>query len=643
MGTESTLPDRWFFEEQPAGRSHSPGLLQKKTLDRSLDTFVREVLQNVNDAGLDNDDPVRVTFRLVDLTDDEEFRDAVRWDDLLTHVRGAAKEQNGPGLEEYLEYLNDGGSFRVLVVEEENTTGIQGDEISPGTDYTALVRDPGSSNKTGETAGRHGLGSSVLWVASGLQTVLFNSVLADEEPGQESPRFVGRSFIPTHETPDGAWHENEGWFGSPTGFDDDDLQRPESVWDGPARDLADRLRISRPDVSGTSTAIVGFRDPSDPSMSDQPNPSEIADTFEESAAEYFWPAISQGDLEVHLDMEGDERTVDSDTIEDFDSVAPYIECYEGRTDAPKTLGGPGQVASLEFPYEIRSKRKEQTPSEGKVSLAVRRAYPDEEERIGDIAMFRGSGMVVKYKPAHHLGFSGKFHAVLACGNARPGPDEDPTQADRAIEEFLAMAEPPAHDEWYGKNNDELKGDYEDGSVKCIRKLKTGLLREYLSDLLYGDEDEGGETLNPGRAILPRTRSSRGRSEHDGTPSIPSPFDYTVDSEIVHDHWVFRGVVGPDEDVGDVVDWSVTIGLKAMYEDNSEADDIPIADVELRGSSDARWSSSDGEAEVVVDSGVNELRFTIESKQFGDTDPRLGDVGETKFKITDGTIHVEEGE
>jgi hypothetical protein len=640
MSSYTDRPDEWWFKRQPPGQSHSPGLLQKKTLDRSLDTFVREVLQNINDAGLDNDDPVEVSFRLIEIDDTERdtFEDAICWDSLVEHVRAAAEEQDGPGLEQYLEYLDDGGSVRVLVVEEQNTSGIQGDEVSTDCDYAALVRDPGSSNKGGETGGRHGLGSSVLWVASGLQTVLFNSNLAEERAEQESPRLVGRSFVPTHQTSDGQWYDNEGWFGSPTGFDDPDLERPESIWNGSAEELASRLGISRSDGPGTSTMIVGFRDPSDPSMEEQPSASDVADTFERATAEYFWPAISRGRLSVHIDMLGDERHVSEETIRDYESVSPFVRCYEARAEATSHLGGPGDVASLEFDYEIRSKKQTDTPEEGQISLAVRRAYPDEEERVGEIAMFRGSGMVVKYKPGHHLGFSEKFHGVLACGNARADSGEEPTRSDRAIEEFLSMAEPPAHDDWVGKNNDELKGTYESGCVACVKRLKKDLLRNHLSELLYRNEEKAGESIRPQRAILPKTRRPSAGRRSASTPSIPSPFDWEVTSEFDSGRWRFDGWIEPDVDE-DVAEWDAEIEVAAMFEDGREASSIPIHGIRVEGET-AVGSVEDGRAILEADGDVR-VSFYIDSEVFGDADPRSGSVGETKFKIIDGSIGIAE--
>ncbi|WP_148708233.1 hypothetical protein [Haloferax sp. Atlit-12N] len=643
MRSDSARPEGWWFKEQPPGQSHSPGLLQKKTLDRSLDTFVKEILQNINDAGLENEHPVEVTFRLVELQDPRDvFEEAIGWDSLLKHVRAAAQEQSSPGLKEYLDYLDSGGKLRILVAEERNTSGIQGDEVSTDCDYAALVRDPGSSNKTGDTGGRHGLGSSVLWVASGLQTVVFNSTLAEELDDQDSPRLVGRSFVPTHQTPGGQWYDNEGWFGSPTGLSNPDLERPESMWSNVAEDLAQELSLERPDVPGTSTMIVGFRDPSDPSMEEQPSPSEVADIFEQTAADYFWPAISRGDLEVYLDMAGDEREITDDTIRDHDGVAPFIDCYERRDGAPDSLGGPGEVASREFDYEIRSRKDRKTPESGPVSLAARKAYPDEEERVGEIAFFRGSGMVVKYKPARHLGFSEKFHGVLACGNARTQPGRTPTREDRAIDEFLAMAEPPAHDDWVGKKNDELKGTFEPGCVKRVRKLKRDLLKKHLSKLLYGTQERSGDSIRPDRDILPKTRRSGGRSNGVSTPNVSSPFDWRVtESEVDKNRWTFVGWIEPDLDVeGEIRQWEVEIEIAAMFEDDREASKIPVEEVEVTGSHVGR-RLDDGRGVIEVKDDTGKIEFDIRSESLADADPRLGDLGETKFKIVDGSISIEE--
>ncbi|GGN98638.1 hypothetical protein [Haloarcula pellucida] len=645
MSSGSELPDGWWFEDQPCGRTRQPGLLQKKTVDRSIDTFVREILQNITDAGLDNGDPVEVTFRLLELDAEDRaaFDDAVCWEDLFAHAESAGREQDGAGIEDYIEYLEDGGPLRVLIAEEENTTGIQGNEVDKRTDYAALVRDPGRSNKESSSAGRHGLGSVVLWVASGLQSVVFNSSLADDGPEQESPRLVGRSFLPTHELSEGECYDTEGWFGSPTGLDNDQLERPESIWGDLASDMADDMLLSRShlDSSGTSTMILGFRDPSDPSMDDQPGPEEILDTFETATIENFWPAISKDELRVKFDMAGEERQVTSDNIDDYDSIRPFVECYEQRLDASDSLGDPGEVASVDVDYNIQSLKEEVTPTDGQVTVAARKAYPHEEDFRSEIAYFRGAGMVVNYKPGRYLGFSGKYHAILVAGEARTPNGEDHSPADEAVENFLAMAEPVAHNKWYGSGNDELQAEYESGCAQTADSLTTGVLRDGLAELFYSDDIDTSKPASPDRDILPPTRSTKSKRPEPPGPSRAPLFEWGVTDCIEDRRWRFDGQIEPNRDL--VTDWQVVIELRAMFEDDQEAEQIPIDDIEYEEKSNLDHTYSDGRVKLTATDDVGRVEFVVKSEQLAAVDPRLGDATETKFKIVDGYVSVPDDE
>ena len=662
----SELPDEWWFDDVPCGRTRKQGLIQKKTFSRDLDTFVREILQNSIDARDDDSEPVEVTFKLREFGDKTAFEDAILWDDLYNHVKSGGRDQDGHGLTDYVEYLEDGGAFRVLTIEEKNGKGIQGNEEDQDSDYAALIRDPGSSNKGGSTGGRHGLGSTLLWVASGFQTVLFNSTLADERSGQTSPRIVGRSFIPTHELSDGECYDNDGWFGSPSGLNRAELMRPESIWGDTAAELATDLGMSRPDANGTTIMIPGFRDPSDPAMDDQPSPEELCGVFEKASAEYFWPAVSRGDLEVDVEMCGHEATINQDTIRDYETISPFVECYNKMDTAPGSFNGPGTVAKTDYEYTIKSKKESEceddedypTPTDGEITVAARKANPSDTDgnaasRLGEIAMFRGPGMVVKYKPGHYLGHSGKYHGILAAGKARTDPEDDHSDTDEAVDDFLAMAEPPMHDKWYGKNNDELKAEYEQGCAGIAEDISTKLLRNALSKILYSQSERSGSVIRPNRDILPRTRSditTEGDGPPPSTPSVPLLFEWTITDKITDGEWIFDGTVGPNQDRQMIANnplerWDLTFELVALFEDGTEADHIIIEDVDIQSVvggtvADVVFDKqSDGKkGHIEVSENIDEIEFAIKAQLPG-TESRLGDVTKTRLKITDGSVEV----
>ncbi|AGB17584.1 hypothetical protein Halru_3018 [Halovivax ruber XH-70] len=666
-GSATDSSSVWWFEDVPCGRTRKQGLIQKKTFSRDLETFVREILQNSVDARYDPSEPVQVTFRLRELDDRTAFEEAIQWDDLYAHVKAGGKDQDGHGLADYVKYLENGGAFRLLTIEEKNAKGIQGNEEDQDSDYAALIRDPGASNKGGSTGGRHGLGSTLLWVTSGFQTVLFNSTLAEERPGQTSPRLVGRCFIPTHDLSEGECYSNDGWFGSESGFQRDELKRPESIWNDQAEVLAEDLGMARPDANGTTIMIPGFRDPSDPAMDDQPSPDELYNEFIRATAEYFWPAIRGGNLQVEIDVCGEDTRLTQETIQDNDLVSPFVECFDRMRNASDSFNGPGTVAKTDQEYGIVSKKEGEcddneeypTPTEGHVTVAARKANPSDtegspSERLGEVAMFRGPGMVVKYKSGHYLGHSGKYHALLAAGKARTPSEESHSPSDEAIDDFLAMAEPPMHDRWYGKKNDELKAKYESGCVGPAEDLTTKTLRSALSKILYSRSDRSGTLTRPHRDILPRTRSdlrTEGGTKKPPSPSIPPLFEWHISDRIAGDEWLFSGTVGPNSErkaIGDgpIEEWEATFELVALFEDNREADTVVVEDIDAEvadgsGQIDVAETRENGEKSYV--NAVGDVRSaTVEIEaQLDGVEARLGDLAKTRLKLDDGSVEVGE--
>jgi len=79
-----------------------------------LETFVREILQNSTDARDEDTEPVEVSFRLREFEDRSEFDSAILWNDLYKHVKAGGDDQDGHGLSDYVDYLENGGRFGPL-------------------------------------------------------------------------------------------------------------------------------------------------------------------------------------------------------------------------------------------------------------------------------------------------------------------------------------------------------------------------------------------------------------------------------------------------------------------------------------------------------------------------------------------------
>lgn len=466
----------WLFRQAPADGGRDFGNANVWSFDPGLDVFVREVLQNAKDAAVGRE-TVRVRFRFVTLAGDDldAYREAVKWSELESHLAASAK-----GKQKFNTLLADGlrridkvGEMVLLLVEDFGTTGLTGPEAGSGA-FTALCRNNLDSNK-GDTAagGAFGLGKAVLWRASRLSTVLFNSNLLTPQDGNERNRVFGRCELAWHEG-DGGMFAGPGWFGDATG------DNATSLWGNAA--LAKALYLSRGEDVGTTACVVGFHDASDDT--DRP-PAELAREIVRHAATNFFPAMVSGKLEVNVEVYDSGRdfrdgkpaltqTVnpadhlpahvrmlmqfrDGDTKEQFEDEGQEVVAAAVTLTVPRRTGDP--------PHAEQSH-----PAVLLITPAADEEAAEQKKRQFRLSVFRGPGMVVfdESLQAACLG-ARPFHALLVCGKgpAEVAPDvpRPSPVADAAAEQFLRVAEPPSHDDWTA--TPDLKALYARG---CVTKL-----------------------------------------------------------------------------------------------------------------------------------------------------------------------------
>jgi len=380
-----------------------------------LKTFVREVLQNSNDARLDNDQPARVSFKLESLQDDEaiEYLRALDIETWSEHANLATDTESGKHIAEAIERIQDDEEIRVLTIKDENTEGLLGEENADESNFTALVRDVLFSSKSGDAAGgSYGLGKAVLWLYSGLSLVMFNSTLSEPNPKDRSPRLIGRTRLPTHKAEDGdTVYQGHGWYGNLNG--DEEGARPESVWGDEAESIADDLYLSRPDVPGTSIQVVDFRVPTAEERLDN---EELADQITEMAIEWFWPAIYRGDLEVAVEVDGETKQA---SIDEYPQYEPFTTCLNDRDNSVSQLDEPGDVAQETISLNVPEKSNGDNGADGQLDLLVRYADSGEYQHRNEVAFVRGAGMVVEYYDRDRVVVGNQdFHAALLGGRAR---------------------------------------------------------------------------------------------------------------------------------------------------------------------------------------------------------------------------------
>lgn len=609
----------WFFFSGGPGAPRYGDDPTKHAVDHDTETFVREVLQNANDQGLENGEPVRVTFKILTLsgTERSEFLDALGWTDGLEHRLNAVTEADrGRGYEDLLTRLDDPeAELRLLVVEDENTTGLTGrwDEDS---NYAALVRDELYSSKRDDRAGgSYGLGKSVLWTFSGASTVVFHSRLADAvgDP-RGSRRLIARTKLPTHRTNDQSY-QGAGWLCRTV--ETEDGPKPQSLWDGEATALGRDLHLERPSTAGTSIMVVDYRDPT---RDERLTIEELGDEFVEAAVKYFWPAMQRGDLEVSVQVNGETREAD---VRDVPSVRPFVECFESRSDDDQTLDTPGDVAGVDVPVSLPPRSNGDETPRASVRLAARLASPaDDDTLLNRVALFRGAGMVVKYYDQSRVAFGDRnFHAVLSCGEANDF--RDVTEGDREVERFLRYAEPPEHDDWQSTEN--LREQYRRGFRTALDDM-FGTLRDGLRHLV-------AQTDARGEALTDRVRKRFPiHGGHARTRSVPSPsavFDMQSFSGFENNRWEFGGRIEPTEE--NFEGWTAKVSLTGIGEDGSRHDEIPIQSIET-AHPDVTTHCEEGIATITAGPDAADVEFDGESEPIGDGDVRSGQVGETQLEI-----------
>ena len=626
-----TTDYEWFFFSGGPGAPRYGDDPTKHAVDHDTETFVREVLQNANDQKRDDDVPVDVTFRFVTLTgkDRREFLDALQWEHGLRQRLGTiATSDQGRGYEQLLNRFEDPDKeIRLLIVEDRNTTGLTGgwDDDS---NYAALVRDELYSSKQDDTAGgSYGLGKSVLWTFSGTSTVIFNSYPEVAGAETQAQRLIGRTKLPTHEIPDNeTTYQGAGWLCHPTRTDDG--VRPEALTGDEAAKLARDLNITRPAMSGTSAMVVDFRDPT---REARPELEEVASEFVEAAVKYFWPAIYRGDLNVSV--ETPETTIEAD-VDGVQSIKPFVECFERRfDDNNSSLDTPGDVSGLDIPMKIPPRADRTETPDGTVRLAARLASPaDDDTYLNKVALFRGSGMVVKYLDQSRVAFGDRnFHGILACGEARI--DGASMDSDREIDRFLRFAEPPDHDEWESTEN--LREEYQRGFRMAIDDM-FGTVRDGLRHLVAQS--------NPDESMLSKQVLKRFPIHGRGQPRTEKKqvriFEFSSNCRFDGKRWQFDGLIAPlvDEYEG----WSAVVALTGVGEDGSSYDAIPINSIHVEQNGPTS-SLTDGEAQINVEGNVGELRFEGHSQEIGADDVVSGGIGETQLEIRAELRTTEEDE
>lgn len=448
-----------------------------------LQIFVREVLQN----SLDNragGNPVRVTFRMKVLrgTERELFLNSLQFDQIVPHIQAvrqyAYENRRDSDLPDPTQWITGGAPLRLLCVEDYGTRGLIGPEHSLEVHrfpkphcFLGLCRNIGDSQKSSDSMGGiYGLGKTVLWKHSQFRLVLFHSRLQipytlENDPNIQHPiRFFGHIRLPGHHIGRQSYR-GSGFWGTRKG----DLTW--SYLDSAADDWASLFHIPHRTErqSGTSIMIVDFENPD--TEDSILNPEETLEKIREAAEDYYWPALTDGSLQVTTKYETEDSTeIGTRDVLDVPYLAPFIKAYiAARLEKPKS--------GLHLkPVEVNVPKGPMGEEKCKASIAVCVSLREEENDVTKFvnrtALIRGAGMVVGYQRIGRSGIGGsEFYAVVLGGKSCPDYlVPGPIQQERC-EQLLAYSEPVTHDVWT-LNSDKLKHWY--GARAEISRILSGI-------------------------------------------------------------------------------------------------------------------------------------------------------------------------
>ena len=273
----------WQWPSQGACPSHEG--LDSEIFDTEriphAHTFVREAIQNILDARVNNTSPAKASFKFHSST---EAAGKLFIGDLVSKRRHCSLGWPEAGT---------GDEFQWLTIEDGNTTGLLGDLTDRKSDFWGYWLNFGRSNKTGEGRGGRGIGRVTFLLASEIHTVLGIT----RRSGEQQPLCCGMSVLKAEEWKD-AFRSSFAYFAK---------EEEGNIFNLHDSFVAEQLATefetssySNPDQTGLSLIIP------------YPRPELSEETICAASIENFAPAIIAGDLIINTN----HRIIDKNTIKD---------------------------------------------------------------------------------------------------------------------------------------------------------------------------------------------------------------------------------------------------------------------------------------------------------------------------------------
>jgi hypothetical protein len=500
----------WGFNKKRLDEPRIGGA-EQYAISRKVHNFVREAIQNSWDQRLSESDPVKVSFTFVELEGEEldDFLNDVKWTEGLKEHLEACSTQNNhdkPKLRRNLVKFNE-GKMRILQVSDSNTKGLSGPEFGDQGNFSKLCRNKMTPSEGGGSAARggaFGVGKSVYWSFSGLNTVVFSSIYTDEH-GVEKSRVFGRTYLPDHQITDASGDSSIFSGDAYLCIRDSDDQRVSM--DFAAAGLASSSLLNRqPGDFGTSITLLMYEEVE---SEDKASLADTAAKYRDAIIANFWPLLASQQFEATVEWKsrGGSGSELVGIPEEFDPFVRALKQSQSddaiKEKSEPNLLDPGATAFFSGDIKVPTRKDEEYPRdavpEGQVAVCVTRLTEDEkqklaqfEERYKDmkflnrLANVRGPHMVV----ANHEYVSGACFdhvGVVRAGRFRD-LDGQSSENDEGIEQFLRDSEPPAHDSW--QFSDKIRNMYKPYGIVVPNMYAdiSSKARRILRAVLKGDKD-----------------------------------------------------------------------------------------------------------------------------------------------------------
>lgn len=459
----------WIFDPIPPSGAIQGGVPSSHVFRPDLDIFVREIMQNSMDQKVNGLATVNFVFEKLDGHLKGDFLNAIGWQDLRQHVEAAAEAgftTISPRLANGLRSI-EGEPLIILRIDDYGTVGLTGDENEGGKNFSALCKNTlDTCEDKPYRGGSYGLGKAVLWSFSSISTVLFSSFINGDSSLQF--RLIGRTELPYHATGIQKW-SGPGWYGQSETIGPG-LHRAVSAWNTDAKHIAKGSHILR-DINrgaGTSILVIGFEEPRQEQTRQL---KEIAYDIARSASRWFWPSLKEPDpkLTVYVEAYDNGNEIYNQKVEVSNEELPFILALSESEYVAK-LEQQGDVSRTSLSFRTPVKKSyagstEEPECDTQLELKIRQGGTEDNPRLkNSIALIRGAGMVVQYRPIPVPLSDKRFHGVLLAGLANGN-----TTADESAEKFFRAAEPPSHREWDAAI-DSVRAGYKQGGQARLRGL-----------------------------------------------------------------------------------------------------------------------------------------------------------------------------